>query len=92
MLKKIYYILLLALLFSVSELSAYDYMKAMEDGKSFATIKSEANQFYSSRGITALSPKPERMGIKQYLRWENFWKSRLMPDDFYIRKSDLDDV
>ncbi|OYT15604.1 MAG: hypothetical protein B7C24_12210, partial [Bacteroidetes bacterium 4572_77] len=92
MLKKIYYILLLALLFSASELSAYNYMKAMEDGKSFATIKSEATQFYSSRGITALSPKPERMGIKQYLRWEYFWETRLMPDGSFPTQGFLADL
>lgn len=80
MLKRIYYIVIVALIVSLTEVSAYDFHKAMDEGKSFAQIKQEAHQYWDERGITVNSPKGERGGLKQYLRWEWFWETRLMPD------------
>ncbi len=73
-------LLLLILLFSTVDLGAYDFRRAMDEGKTFAQIQAEAKQFYEERGITIDTPKDKRMGFKQYNRWEWFWSTRLMPD------------
>jgi photosystem II stability/assembly factor-like uncharacterized protein len=80
MMKKIFFIVILALIFSVAGADAYDFRQAMAEGKTFEQIKEEATAFYEERGITADTPKNQRMGYKQYKRWEWFWESRLMED------------
>lgn len=80
MMKKIYLLIIVALLISAVEAGAYDFRKARAEGKTFAEIKQEAREFYSERGITIDTPKDQRQGYKQYLRWEWFWEARLMED------------
>jgi hypothetical protein len=43
-------------------------------------LKLKQDHFYEERGITIDTPKNQRMGFKQYMRWEWYWSTRLMPD------------
>ncbi len=76
---RIIIVLVSSLLFGFSAASAYDFYKAMDEGKNFYEIQKEANAYWKAKGITVDSPKDKRGGFKQYKRWEYFWEQRVYP-------------
>lgn len=76
---RIIIVLVSSLLFGFSSAMAYDFYKAMDDGKNFYEIQKEANAYWTAKGVTVDSPREQRGGYKQYKRWEYFWEQRVYP-------------
>ncbi len=70
---------LIVLVLGFESAQAYDFYKAMDEGKNFYQIQKEANAYWNARGVTIDSPKEKRGGYKQYKRWEWFWEQRVYP-------------
>lgn len=76
---RIIIVLVSSLLFGFSSATAYDFYKAMDEGKNFYEIQKEANAYWKAKGVNVDSPKEKRGGFKQYKRWEYFWEQRVYP-------------
>lgn len=80
--KKIALLMLVMIILSISLVAQSDDIPSWRTPNrkfSFYEIQADFNNYWQGKTITNETPREERLGWKQFKRWEYFWQNRVSP-------------